>query len=333
MSTLKLSGECLDADEASRLDLSMRVSDLHRDLIAELAPGALLRRDEPLARRTTLRVGGPADLYVEPTNETDLCTVLQFARLHRVPVFFLGRGSNLLVRDGGIRAVVVCLAHAAFTSIEVREGALHAGGGAALKAVANAARDAGIGGLEFLEGIPGSVGGALRMNAGAMGGWIFEHVESLRYVDEVGLVQEVAGSAAGARYRGCPLLERQIAISAVLKGKPSERQAIQERMQESNRKRWSSQPRQPSAGCTFKNPAVEMPAGRLIDELGLKGTRVGQAMVSDVHANFFVNLGQATAEDVLRLISLVRSRVREARGIELETEVEIVGEDLNPGRT
>jgi UDP-N-acetylenolpyruvoylglucosamine reductase len=114
----------------------------------------------------------------------------------------------------------------------------------------------------------------------------------------------------------------------VLRGAPSERQAILDKMAESNRKRWSSQPRQPSAGCTFKNPRHDLPAGRLIDELGLKGTRVGQAMVSDMQAMLFVNLGHATATDVLRLIELIRLRVREARGIELDPEVEIVGEDL-----
>jgi UDP-N-acetylenolpyruvoylglucosamine reductase len=328
MNALKLSSEALEPTEIGRIELSMRVSDLHTDLQSELSPETTLRRDESLARRTTLRVGGPADLYVEPVSEADLTTALQFARVHRVPVFFLGRGSNLLVRDGGIRGLVVSLGHAGLAGIAVDGDRLRVGAGASLKLVANAARDAGLSGMEFLEGIPGSVGGALRMNAGAMGGWIFDLVESLRYLDVNGEPHEIAGSEAGARYRGCPLLVKQAAVSAVLRGVPSERQAILEKMTESNRKRWSSQPRQPSAGCTFKNPRQDMPAGRLIDELGLKGTRVGQAMVSDVHANFFVNLGQATATDVLRLIELVRLRVREARGIELDPEVEIVGEDL-----
>lgn len=330
MTSLKLSGVSLEAAEAGALDLAVRVSDLHADLREELAEGTVLRRDESLARRTTLRVGGPAELYVEPASEADLSTSVQFARLHDVPVFFLGRGSNLLIRDGGIRGLVVCLSHPSFSRIEVAGETVTVGAGAPLKAVANAARDAGLTGFEFLEGIPGSVGGALRMNAGAMGGWIFDRVTTLRYMDGRGETHEITGAEAGARYRGCPLLVQQVALGAVLQGVPAAREEILERMTASNRKRWSSQPRQPSAGCTFKNPGPDMPAGRLIDELGLKGTRVGDAMVSDVHANFFVNLGGATATDVLRLLELVRQRVREARGIELEPEVEIVGEDLNP---
>ena len=224
--------------------------------------------------------------------------------------------------------MVVSLAHPAFARVEVEGTRLRAGAGASLRQVAYAARDAGLTGLEFLEGIPGSVGGALRMNAGAMGGWMFDVVETLQFMDRTGRVQEIPGGEAGAQYRGCPMLREHIALGALLRGEPAERERIQERLAESNRKRWTSQPKQPSAGCTFKNPGPDMPAGRLIDELGLKGLRVGDAMVSDKHANFFVNLGAATATDVLRLIGEVRQRVWEARAIELETEVEIVGEEM-----
>jgi UDP-N-acetylenolpyruvoylglucosamine reductase len=224
--------------------------------------------------------------------------------------------------------LVISLAHPAFARVEVEGVRLRVGAGASLRQVAYAARDAGLTGLEFLEGIPGSVGGALRMNAGAMGGWIFDVVETLRFMDRTGRVQEIPGVEAGAQYRGCPMLREQMALGAVLRGEPADRELIQERLAESNRKRWTSQPKQPSAGCTFKNPRPEMPAGRLIDELGLKGLRVGDAMVSDKHANFFVNLGGATAADVLALIGEVRRRVWEARSIELETEVEIVGEEM-----
>ncbi len=327
MKVLRLSDEPLGTAEAMAADRAMRVADLHHDLQRALSKDTVLRRDEPLNRRTTLRVGGPADLYVEPAGEEELTAVVDLARVLDVPVFVLGRGSNLLIRDGGIRGVVISLAHPAFSRIEVRDGLVWAGAGAGLRQVSNAARDAGLGGMEFMEGIPGSVGGALRMNAGAMGGWIFDRVELLRYLEPGGNVREIPGVEAGAQYRGCPLLVRSVALGALLRGDAADRAAIQERMAVSNRKRWSSQPRQPSAGCTFKNPSPDLPAGRLIDELGLKGMRVGKAMVSEVHGNFFVNLGEATAGDVLQLIGQVRQRVREARGIELETEVEIVGED------
>ncbi len=299
---------------------------LAEELRARLAPGTLVRAREPLAKRTTLRVGGPAELFVEPASEADLAAALAFAAGHSLPVTPLGRGSNLLIRDGGIRGLVVSLSHAAFSLIKVKGDRLHCGAGAKLKLVANAARDAGLTGLEFLEGIPGSVGGALRMNAGAMGAATFDAVERVRFVSRAGVVEERAVADMPSEYRACPLLRTHIALGAVLKGSPAPAADVRAKMEAGNAKRWESQPPQPSAGCIFKNHATT-PAGRLIDELGLKGTRVGSAMVSDVHANFIVNLGGATAADVLGLIELVRRRAREARGIELHTEVEILGED------
>ncbi len=328
MSALRLDPNAgLGPEWVAAADRSLKLADLFADLSRVMEDTTVLRRDEPLAKRTTLRVGGPADVFVEPSRDEELTAVLELAWVHSVPVFVLGRGSNLLVRDGGIRGLVLSLQHPHFSRIEVRGELIDVGAGAYLRHVANAARDAGLSGLEFLEGIPGSVGGALRMNAGAMGSWMFGVTETLRYITPRGERHEIPAAEAGARYRGCPLLVENLALGAVLRGQPAPRADILARMTTSNQKRWSSQPRQPSAGCTFKNPLPELPAGRLIDGLGLKGTRVGDAMVSDVHANFFVNLGSASARDVLALIELVRTRVREARGTELETEVEIVGED------
>jgi UDP-N-acetylenolpyruvoylglucosamine reductase len=295
------------------------------ELRTRLAPETALRRDEPLTKRTTLRVGGPADYYVEPATEADLARVLRFCAARRLPWFLLGRGSNLLVKDGGIRGLVICLAAAPFSRIELRGDRLYCGAGAKLKAVALEARRAALANLEFLEGIPGSVGGALRMNAGAMGSWIFNFVDQVRFMDSEGEVHERSSAEVAVAYRGCALFRDHIALSAVLRGTPAAREAIEERAQAFNQKRWSSQPAAPSAGCIFKNPE-SIPAGRLIDELGLKGTRVGGAIVSEVHANFIVNEGAATAGDVLNLIELVRQRAKAARGIDLETEVEIVGE-------
>lgn len=327
MSALRL-GEPLTEDAiARRLTGDLALADLFADLDRVLGPGSRLRRDEPMARRTTLRVGGPADLFLEAGSEADLVSALDLARHHGVPVFLLGRGSNLLVRDGGIRGLVVSLQTAGFSAIAVEGGRIRAGAGASLRELANEARRAGLAGLEFLEGIPGSVGGALRMNAGAMGGWTFDVVETLRYLDLDGAVREVPGGDAGAGYRECPLLRQRVALGAVFHGSPAVPAEIGERMRAAAARRWSTQPRQPSSGCTFKNPSRELPAGRLVDELGLKGTRVGDAMVSPVHGNFFVNCGQATARDVLELIEVVRRRALEARGVALETEVEIVGED------
>ncbi|HKI68171.1 MAG TPA: UDP-N-acetylmuramate dehydrogenase, partial [Verrucomicrobiae bacterium] len=181
-------------------------------------------------------------------------------------------------------------------------------------------------GLEFLEGIPGSVGGALRMNAGAMGAATFEAVETVQFMDFEGQIHERTGAEMAAQYRACALLKTHIALSATFKAHPAERAEIEQRMNAYSKKRWGSQPAAPSAGCIFKNPAV-ISAGRLVDELGLKETRVGGATVSLEHGNFIVNDGSAKARDVLDLIEMVKQRARGERGIELQTEVEIVGED------
>ena len=298
-------------------------------LVAELgtliSPQTVLKRDEPLNRRTTMRVGGKADLYVEPASEEDLAAVVRFCQQHQIKLTLLGRGSNLLIRDGGIRGVVVCLCHPFFSRLEIAEDRIRCGAGVRLKAVAVESRRAGLSGLEFLEGIPGSVGGSLRMNAGAMGSWFFDVVEKLRYMDCDGNIHERMAGEVNVEYRGCPLLRNHIALGAVLKGSPATPETIAARMQKFSEKRWESQPAAPSAGCIFKNPQT-VPAGKLIDELGLKGTRVGGAMVSDVHGNFIVNDGHATARDVLQLIDIIKERARTCRGIELQTEVEILGE-------
>jgi UDP-N-acetylenolpyruvoylglucosamine reductase len=298
-----------------------------RRLSERLSTGSLVRSDEPLAKRTTLRVGGPADLYVEPASEADLSATLAFAAEQQLPVFMLGRGSNLLVRDGGIRGVVICLAQPHFTRIALTGERLDCGAGAKLKEVANEAKRNGIGGLEFLEGIPGSVGGALRMNAGAYGSEMFRVVESLRFMDYAGNAATVPVAQIEAQYRSCPFFKTHIAIGAVLRGPAADRAAIEQRMNECSQKRWSSQPKAPSAGCAFKNPA-SIPAGRLVDELGLKATRVGGARVSQEHGNFIVTEPGATARDVLGLLDLIKARALAERGIELQTEIQIIGEDV-----
>jgi len=295
------------------------------EMVQRVSPPTVIRREEPLAKHTTLRVGGPADIYVEPASEEDLAAVLAGCHERGLRFFVLGRGSNLLVKGGGFRGVVICLAHPHFSRIEVRGERLKCGAHARLKKVAVEARRNGLARLEFLEGIPGSVGGALRMNAGAMGCAMFDVVESVRLMDFDGTVHERSAQELSAAYRNCPTLKTHIALAAVLIGQPGSRDTIGQRMNEYSRRRWQSQPAAPSAGCIFKNPP-SIPAGKLIDELGLKGTRVGGALVSAEHGNFIVNTGAATARDVLDLIEIVRQRARAERGIELETEVEIIGE-------
>ena len=296
------------------------------ELAARVSSATVIRRDEPLAKRTTLRVGGPADYYVEPADEKDLASVLRFCGEQEMPFFMLGRGSNLLIRDGGFRGVVICLASPVFSRIEITGEKMRCGAGAKLKNVAVEARRNGLTGVEFLEGIPGSVGGALRMNAGAMGGQTFDAVESVRVMDLEGNIRELPPQEMGVTYRSSTTLKKHIALGAVFKGKASSREEIEKRMKSYSEKRWESQPAAPSAGCIFKNPAA-IPAGKLMDELGLKGTRVGGAVVSAEHGNFIINDGKATARDVLDLIEILKAKAKAARGIELQTEVEITGEE------
>ncbi|MCU0783104.1 MAG: UDP-N-acetylmuramate dehydrogenase [Verrucomicrobia bacterium] len=314
-------------ETAAILDCPMPTERKMADELADrVSRETLIRRDEPLAKSTTLRVGGPADVYVEPGSEADLAAVLKFCGERAVKFFMLGRGSNLLVRDGGFRGVVICLAHPNFSRIQIAGDCLRCGAGVRLKQVAAEAKRQGLSGLEFLEGIPGSVGGALRMNAGAMGGATFDVVKAIRVMDYFGAVQELVPGLFQVGYRCCPLLKDHIALGVVFQGKSAPREDIKERMNEFSHKRWESQPAAPSAGCMFKNPAA-IPAGKLIDELGLKGTHVGGAMVSVEHGNYIVNDGTATARDVLELIELVKRCAKAERGIELQTEVEIIGED------
>lgn len=297
------------------------------ELAARISPASVIKRDEPMAKYTTLRVGGPADVFVEPANEADLAVVLRFCGARGVKFFILGRGSNLVVRDGGFRGVVIRLSSPEFSRIEVDGVHIRAGAGAKQKNVAVEAKRAGLSGVEFLEGIPGSIGGALRMNAGAMGGETFNAVKTVRVMDFAGNVCELMPAEMSVSYRCCEFLKSHVALGAVFRCTPAPREEIEARMKAYSEKRWSSQPAAPSAGCMFKNPAV-IPAGKLIDELGLKGTKIGGARVSLEHGNFLVNDGNATAKDVLALIRLLQVKALAARGIELHAEVEIIGEDV-----
>ena len=284
-----------------------------------------VRLYEPLSKHTTLRVGGPAQFWVEPRSEQSFAKLIRFCHAEHLPLFAIGRGSNLLVRDGGIRGVVVHPRGGDFDRIDVQGCEITAGAGVKLRQVAYAARAAGLGGLEWMEGIPGAVGGALRMNAGAMASQTFENVVRVRYLDAEGNSHVKNRDEMEVFYRRFPLLEKNFAISATFRGQPADRAEIDSRLRESQEKRRTTQPAAKSAGCIFKNPA-SIPAGKLVDELGLKNSRVGNARVSQVHGNFVVNDGDATAAEILELIDNIKRVAREKRGIELETEVEIVGE-------
>lgn len=293
---------------------------------ALLSAGCVLRANEPMSHLTTLRVGGMADWYVEPANEEDVGVVVRCCVAGGLPLFVIGHGSNLLVRDGGIRGVVMALRQPVFCRVVFDGTTAVCGSGAALKSVARAACDAGVSGFEFMDGIPGTVGGALRMNAGAFGGSTFDVLDRVRYMEKDGVVREIAATEVGARYRECAFFKDRIVLSAAFRGVADAPDAVRARMEEMRRRRMATQPREWSAGCVFRNTSMGA-AGWLIDQAGLKGFKVGKAAVSDVHANFLVNEGGATAAQMIELIDKVRDKVREIWGVELETEIEIVGEN------
>ncbi|GAB4166014.1 MAG: hypothetical protein Fur0032_03140 [Terrimicrobiaceae bacterium] len=309
-------------EAAARLatDLTMR------DRLSEIMGTGRILLHEPLSRHTTMRIGGPAQFWVEPETEDGFVELVRFCFDEGIPFMVMGRGSNLLVRDGGIPGVVAHLSRGEFASVSVQGNEITAGVGVRLKQLTATARKAGIGGFEWMEGIPGNLGGSLRMNAGAMGIQTFDQVVRVRYCDEDGNIFTKTPSELEIHYRDVPTLRRNFALAATLRGEPSTTEAIEAAIRESEEKRKSSQPVAASAGCIFKNPGP-VSAGRLIDELGFKNFAVGRARVSEVHGNFIVNDGGATAAEVLTLIDEIKAAAMRERGIVLETEVQIVGND------
>lgn len=289
-------------------------------------PDSEVRLYEPMGRHTTMKVGGPAQYWIEPSTIAGLSRIIAHCRERGIATRVLGRGSNLLIRDGGIKGAVIHPEGGDFDEVKVEGDTITAGAGVKFKRLAAAARAAGLGGFEWMEGIPGSAGGGIRMNAGAMGTETFDQVVSVRYLDVMGNLQEKTKDQIAYRYRSVPEFMENVCVSATFRGIPTPLSEIDARLAQSMEKRKTSQPIAASAGCIFKNPPT-CPAGKLIQELGLKGARVGAAAVSDIHGNFIVNEGGATARNVLDLIRQIQRSAREERGIEIETEVQIIGDD------
>jgi UDP-N-acetylenolpyruvoylglucosamine reductase len=286
-----------------------------------------VKREEPLAAKTTLRLGGAARLYAEPASTADLQALVKKAKAAQLPVIVLGRGSNLVIPDEGVNGLVISLRHPAWETFEPQaDGRVWAGAGLRLKNLCGLAAKVGLVGFEFLEGIPGNLGGALRMNAGAMGGWMFDVVEEVKLMTLDGEILTLKKGEMQVDYRHCAQLHEAIALGALLKpALQADAASIASQIEAYKEKRQKSQPREPSAGCIFKNPPNDS-AGRLIDASGLKGERVGDAEVSTVHANFIVNRGNATSADVIALVRRVRARVELRQGVKLEPEVLLYGQ-------
>jgi len=280
--------------------------------------------DVSLAPLTWFRVGGPADVVYRPANVLDLCQFLRNCPAD-VPKLFIGVGSNLLIRDGGFRGIVIRLGKP-FASIRISGDRLVVGGGALDITVANAARDHGLGGLEFLRGIPGSIGGAVAMNAGAYGRDMSDILESATFIMPDGSYRVLAAFELHMTYRHARIPEGAVLVEATLKGTPSDKEVIQAEMNRIVQEREESQPlRTRTGGSTFKNPEGAK-AWQLIDKAGCRGRSRGGAQVSPKHTNFLLNHGDATAKDIEYLGEEVRQTVFEHSGVMLDWEIRRVGE-------
>jgi len=283
-----------------------------------------VRPSEPLSRHTTWRIGGPARWFCLVKNEEGLARLLCDAAREGWPLAMLGMGSNILVADEGFSGVVVRL-EGDFLRVDIEGERVAAGGGAALGGVCAAAARAGLSGLESISGIPSSIGGAVRINAGAYGGEIFDVLESVRLVSRRGERRAVPASELAHGYRWTSLCDSgEIVSQAVLRLRPAPRREIEEKTRAVAEKRRGALPAEPNAGSVFKNPEGDY-AGRLIEACGLKGLAAGDAVISERHANVIVNRGGARAADVLTLMRRMRDAVRERFGITLSPEVEMLG--------
>jgi len=284
--------------------------------------------DVPLGQSTWFKVGGTAQIVYRPADEKDLAHFLVNKPMD-VPVVVIGVGSNLLVRDGGIPGVVIRLGRE-FAGVSIDGKQITAGAGGLDQNVALSAEEAGLSGMEFLSGVPGTIGGALRMNAGAYGSEIKDVVLSARALDEVGEFHQLTPSDLGFSYRHCSVPESWIFVSAVLQGRNDDRSAIYQRMADIATARKDSQPvRTPTGGSTFANPTDAKANGarawELIDRAGCRGLKRGAAMMSELHCNFMINTGGATAADLEGLGEEVRERVMQVTGVTLNWEIRRIG--------
>lgn len=294
----------------------------------QLFPGA--KFDEPMRRHTSLRIGGPADVFIEPKNIESLRNVTEISRRHGIELFPLGGGTNVLVRDGGIRGVVVSTAglKKITTNDEGETVSVYAGAGLRLQRLVELSAREGLSGIEGLAGIPGRVGGAVCGNAGAFGREIKDVLVSVSLLDSSGEIIDLSAGEAGLKYRNSSLPRGSIILGAELRLGKDAPASVSRRTKDYLKQKKERQPLgQWSAGCVFKNPSQETPAGRLIDEAGLKGRKTGDVEVSPRHANFFINGGNGTADEFLRLMEAVAKAVNEMFGVQLEPEIIVVGEE------
>jgi len=304
----------------------MKLKDSFIRSVIDVAGHENVKIDEPMKNHTSFKVGGPADVLVYPSNYEMVKDLINICKENKVDYFILGNGSNLIIRDGGIRGVVIKLGH--LNKIVVDENLVSAQCGAKLYSVADQALKNSLSGLEFASGIPGSIGGATAMNAGAYDGEMAKVIESALAIDNEGNIRELNKGELEFGYRNSAILKYgYIVLETRMRLSNGDKAFIKERMDDLAERRKSKQPLEyASAGSTFKRPEGYF-AGKLIQDSGLKGTSVGDAEVSEKHSGFIINKGNATAKDVLDLIEVVKAKVYEKFKVELHTEVRIIGED------
>jgi UDP-N-acetylmuramate dehydrogenase len=295
------------------------------DIVATLGDRVLV--NEPMSLHTSFRIGGPADLYAVATSAQELVELVSLAREHDVPYLSIGQGTNVLVADEGIRGLVI---ENGGREVWFENGAvLYAESGALLRDLARESARRGLGGLEWAVGIPGSVGGAIVGNAGAYGGYVGDVARKVTMLAADGTVRELSAKEMGFGYRTSRFKgtqgRQEVILSAEFALRPQPAQALAEKMADYTRRREASQPTEPSVGSIFKR-TKQYPAGFLIEQAGLKGTRIGGAQIAPKHANFIVNLGGARAADVKALIDLAQEQIREQFSMKLELEIELIGE-------
>lgn len=310
-------------------DCMLKDSTLRKKL-GDIVSGKVLF-NETMSRHTSIGVGGMADALVSPKTVKELGQIITCLRHSKTPFIPVGNGTNLIVRDGGYRGVIIStkgLNNITLNKRNAEQISIRTGAGAALSEIVRLAAEESLTGMEFFAGIPGSVGGAVKMNAGAYGNEIKDTVEKIELINNSGEIQELKKNALKFEYRNLDLPEGSIITGASFLLTEGAREQIQERINEILGMRKNKHPLEfRNSGSIFKNPKGGVPAGQIIDEIGLKGLQTGGAKISEKHGNFIVNLGQAKASDIIALIDMVKKKIKEERGIVLETEVEIIGED------
>jgi UDP-N-acetylmuramate dehydrogenase len=309
---------------------SQGISEKLEDIFSEISFEGDVKFMEPMMNHTSLRIGGPADVFVIPQNLSSLQHIMVVLNRKKIPLFILGSGTNILVKDGGMEGVVISLN--AFRQIETvneheMEVKVYVETGLPLQRLVNFSKERGYSGIEGLAGIPGSVGGAISGNAGAFSYEMKDVLISVSMMDTGGNIRNLRAEHIHFGYRWSDISSKGLLISAEILLKKDSKEHVSAKIEDFLKRKWERQPfSEPSAGCVFQNPHG-LSAGKLIDEAGCKGMRIGDVEVSSIHANFFINKGKAKASDFIKLMEAVKFRVMETFHVGLEPEIRIVGKD------